>query len=208
VNKAPGKREQNRLERVRALREAGLRLFLERGLSQVTIDEIAREAGTAKGNFYRYFSDKEALVAGILEPMSTAMRGHIDVCRGALEKAVDRDDLNAAYGSLALVVAITATRNLDACRFYLQESRGPATGARAPLVALADEVQDAAIELTRVAVKRGLLEVSDPRISALAVVGSTEVLMLGILDGRLDGVPPTQVAQTMIGMVLDGIRAR
>jgi len=59
-----------------------------------------------------------------------------------------------------------------------------------------------------VAVKRDLLEVSDPRISALAVVGSTEVLMLAILDGRLDGVPPTEVAQTMIGMVLDGIRAR
>jgi len=208
VNKAPGKREQNRLERIRALREAGLRLFLEHGLAQVTIDEIAREAGTAKGNFYRYFSDKEALVASILEPMSEAMRGHIERCRVALQKAKGRDDLNAAYGGLALQVALTAMANLDACRFYLQESRGPATGARAPLVTLAGEVQDAAIELTDVAVERGLLEVSDPRISALAVVGSTEVLMLGILDGRLDGLAPTAVAQTMINMVLDGIRAR
>jgi len=208
VTKAPGKREQNRLERIRALREAGLRLFLDRGLEQVTIDEIAREAGTAKGNFYRYFDDKEALVAGIVGPMASAMRGHIDGCREALEKAKGRDDLNAAYGGLAVLVAMTAMQNLDACRFYLQESRGPSTGSRGPLVELANEVQDAAIELTRVAVDRGLLEVSDPRISALAVVGSTEVLMLGILSGRLDGVPPTTVAQTMIGMVLDGIRAR
>jgi len=207
VKKAPGKREQNRLERVRALREAGLRLFLERGLSQVTIDEIAREAGTAKGNFYRYFSDKEALVTGVLEPMATAMRAHIDLCRENLQEAKGRDDLNAAYGSLALRVAMTAMENLDACRFYLQESRGPATGARAPLVTLSDEVQNAATELTRVAVERGLLEVSDPRISALAVVGATELLMLGILDGRLEGLPPTEVAQTMISMVLDGIRA-
>ena len=208
MKKAPGKREQNRLERVRALREAGLRLFLERGLSQVTIDEIARAAGTAKGNFYRYFSDKEALVAGILEPLATAMREHIDTCRESLEEARGRDDLNGAYGALALKVALTAMQNLDACRFYLQESRGPATGARAPLVALSDEVQNAATELTQVAVERGLLEVSDPRISALAVVGATEVLMLGILDGRLEGLHPTEVAQTMIGMVLDGIRAR
>lgn len=205
--KALGKREKNRLERIRALREAGLQLFLSRGLAQVTIDEIAREAGTAKGNFYRYFDDKEALVAGVLEPMAEAMRGHISRCREVLGEAVDRDDLNEAYGALALSVAMTAMAHLDVCRFYLQESRGPATGARAPLVALANEVQEAAIELTRVAVDRGLLEVSDPRISALAVVGATEVLMLGILDGRLDGIPPVQVAQTMIAMVLDGIRA-
>ncbi|MFT3756483.1 MAG: helix-turn-helix domain-containing protein [Pseudoxanthomonas sp.] len=44
------------------------KLFLERGLEDVTIDEITREAGVAKGSFYRYFKDKEELVRALLEP--------------------------------------------------------------------------------------------------------------------------------------------
>ena len=36
-------------------------LFLERGIETVTIDEITREAGVAKGSFYRYFDDKKQI---------------------------------------------------------------------------------------------------------------------------------------------------
>ena len=35
----------------------------------VTIDEVAREAGMAKGNFYRYFRDKADLVEAVIEPV-------------------------------------------------------------------------------------------------------------------------------------------
>ena len=55
--KAGGKRARNRQQRTDALIEAGLQLFLERGVENVPIDDIAREAGMAKGNFYRYFDD-------------------------------------------------------------------------------------------------------------------------------------------------------
>src|SRR5210317_2345369 len=53
-----GKRDLNRRQRVQDLIDAGLSLFLERGIEAVTIDEVARKAGMAKGNFYRYFRDK------------------------------------------------------------------------------------------------------------------------------------------------------
>jgi len=56
-----GKRDQNRRERTAGLVSAGLQQFLERGIETVTIDEITREAGVAKGSFYRYFDDKKQL---------------------------------------------------------------------------------------------------------------------------------------------------
>ncbi|MFA9471265.1 MAG: helix-turn-helix domain-containing protein, partial [Deltaproteobacteria bacterium] len=66
-----GKRDINRRKRVQDLIEAGLSLFLERGIEAVTIDEVAREAGMAKGNFYRYFRDKADLVEAVIEPVAS-----------------------------------------------------------------------------------------------------------------------------------------
>ena len=44
-----------------------MRAFLERGIESVSIDDITREAGVAKGSFYRYFADKDALVGAVIE---------------------------------------------------------------------------------------------------------------------------------------------
>src|SRR5215207_8298896 len=43
--------------------DAALRRFLHRGLMNTTMQHIARDAGVAVGTLYRYFQDKEALVA-------------------------------------------------------------------------------------------------------------------------------------------------
>jgi AcrR family transcriptional regulator len=44
---------------------AGLRVFRARGVGGATVAAIAAEAGTAKGNVYRYFDSKEALLAAL-----------------------------------------------------------------------------------------------------------------------------------------------
>lgn len=45
-----------------AIFESALALFKEKGFDAVTIDEIARRAGTAKGTFYTYFSTKSEII--------------------------------------------------------------------------------------------------------------------------------------------------
>jgi AcrR family transcriptional regulator len=42
-------------------------LFLEKGYSNLTISEIAKNAGVAKGSIYKYFESKEDIVFGIIE---------------------------------------------------------------------------------------------------------------------------------------------
>jgi AcrR family transcriptional regulator len=195
-----GKRDRNRRARIEALASAGLRLFLDRGVDAVTIDDIAKEAGTAKGNFYRYFTDKSDLVEGILEPLETRIREAMDRCEEALEQASDDASLFRAY-----LIPVTL-EHPDVVRLYLQESRAPvAAGARAPIRALADEIRARAIDLTEFAVDHGLLRIPDPRVSALAVIGAVEQLAFTVLSGQLD-LPADRIAGTLISLVLSGIR--
>ncbi len=201
-----GKRDLNRRKRRAQLREAGLRLFLAHGVERVTIDDIAKDAGTAKGNFYRYFDDKADLIAGIIEPTKQVLLDAIDRCEVALEDAHDEPTLFAAYQTLAISLAPLAFGERDVIRLYLQESRAPEVGSSAPIRVLANEIRRRAIELTAFAVDKGLLEIRDPRISALAVIGATEQLSWSLLNDELDA-SPAEIGRTLISLVLSGIQS-
>jgi AcrR family transcriptional regulator len=50
----------------------GKELFWRYGIKRVTIEEICEEAGVAKMTFYKYFSNKNALVKSVLEEYMAA----------------------------------------------------------------------------------------------------------------------------------------
>jgi AcrR family transcriptional regulator len=47
--------------------EAARRLFAARGVTEVTMDDVAAAAGVGKGTLYRRFGDKSGLVAALLD---------------------------------------------------------------------------------------------------------------------------------------------
>lgn len=189
------------------LGQTALSLFLARGIEVVTIDDICGAAEVAKGSFYRYFQDKEALVEALVTPVEAAVHEALDGCEARLREARDEASLNAAYQGLALALLPVALGHLDVFRLYLQERSAPPVGARAPLAAFARTIDEGSVRLTQVAVERGLLVVSDPRISAYAVVGAIERLAQAVLGGALDA-SPIDILTTLIRLVLDGVRAR
>ncbi|MGB8331376.1 MAG: helix-turn-helix domain-containing protein [Polyangiales bacterium] len=200
-----GKRDINRRKRVQDLVEAGLSLFLERGIEAVTIDEVAREAGMAKGNFYRYFRDKADLVEAVIEPVATATREAIQRCDVELRKANGRKDAVAAYGQLGNSLIGALAMHPDAMCLYLQERRAPATTARQAISDLADEVDGRAMTLSQIAVDRKLVTVADPRVSALAVLGAVEALALASVRKQVE-IDPIETTRSLISIVLDGLR--
>jgi AcrR family transcriptional regulator len=202
-----GKRDQNRRERTASLLNAGLQQFLARGIETVTIDEITREAGVAKGSFYRYFDDKENLVAVIMSPFARQVREAMKACHDALSIAKTDSDVTAAYVALGAHIAIATSSMQDVVRLYLQEHRAPSVGARACIGQLSREISDSAVALSEVAVEHGLLDVQDPRVSATAVVGAVEALGLLYLDGRIE-LSPADLGAMLVQIVLDGIRKR
>jgi len=61
-NEEVGRKEQKR----RLIMQAVLKIFKRKGYSPTALDEIAQEAGIAKGTLYLYFKDKEDLISSTL----------------------------------------------------------------------------------------------------------------------------------------------
>jgi AcrR family transcriptional regulator len=69
-----GEKADRRITRTRlALLEAAQRLFAERSIDGVSIDDIAKEADVAKGSLYNHFESKEALA----DELFMMVRGHV-----------------------------------------------------------------------------------------------------------------------------------
>jgi AcrR family transcriptional regulator len=196
-----GKRDLNRRKRVQDLVDAGLLLFLERGIEAVTIDEVAREAGMAKGNFYRYFRDKADLVEAVIEPVVSTTRDAIQECDANLREANGRDDAVAAYGQLGNKLIGALAMYPDAMCLYLQERRAPATTARQAISDLATELDERAMTLSQVAVDRDLVVVSDPRVSAVAVLGAVEALALASVRNQVK-INPVETTKSLLRQLL------
>jgi len=54
-------------ERVRVILAAALDLFRERGVEEITTNEIAEHAGIPIGSLYRYFPNKDAIITALTE---------------------------------------------------------------------------------------------------------------------------------------------
>ena len=200
-----GKRDINRRKRVQDLIDAGLSLFLERGIEAVTIDEVAREAGMAKGNFYRYFRDKADLVEAVIEPVASTTREAVQACNARLREADGRVDAVAAYEELGNRLIGALAMHPDAMCLYLQERRAPATTARQAISDLATDLDDRAMALSQVAADRQLVAISDPQVSAIAVLGAVEALALASVRNQVQ-MDPIETTKSLISIVLEGLQ--
>ena len=201
-----GVRDATRRQRTAALATSALRLFLDRGVETVTIDEIASKAGIAKGSFYTYFRDKADVVDALFAPVAATVREAMTRCEEALRAASDADTLTAAYQTLAVTLGATLWEHQGVALLYLQESRAPAVGARRPVALLAKEIRERAVALTLTAQAHGLLHPLDARVTATAVVGAVESLLHHVLSGG-DLGDPAEATRALIALILHGVAA-
>lgn len=199
-----GKRDRNRQERTRALIDAGLSLFLERGIDSVTVDDIAKQAGTAKGNFYRYVEDKRDLVDAILAPVRDDVFAALGECDRETDAAREVSQLTAAYLKLAMRLLAAYESHPDVVRLYLQEARAPGGDARAPLADFERRLTEETVALTVRAHEHGLLRKIPPLVSALAVIGAVERLLLAHLRDQALG-DQAETVSSLVRMVMEGI---
>lgn len=200
-----GVRDTNRQKKAAAIRDAALRLFLERGIDAVSVDDIMKRAGMAKGGFYRYFSTQTALVDELISPLRSLMVGALEACSVDLRTASTRDAQFAAYRKVGDTVATLLMEYPGEVRLYLQECRAPANGPRVPIVELSRSVQTYAISLTETAQAHHILKPIPVPVSALTVVGASEQLLLAVLQERDIG-NPLEVPEALTTLILDGLR--
>lgn len=78
VSDAPPRARLQVDERRAQLLELGLRLFSERAYDEVSIDDIAREAGVSKGLLYHYFGGKRAFYVACVAHAAEALLDRIE----------------------------------------------------------------------------------------------------------------------------------
>ena len=200
-----GARDRNRKKKLELIQNAGLELFLESGVAAVTIDQIVSRAGIAKGSFYRYADSKRGLVEQLIAPVAEGMPGAFARCRAGLEEA-ERATLPMVYMRLAADLTQVVRDHPDNTRLYLQECRTPpGDEAHEPIAALAAEIRSGTIELTVVAIERGLLQPGPAWLSATAVIGAAEELLLGYFRGDYSADNPEEIQAALVSMVLRGL---
>ncbi len=203
--KPGGKREQNRREKTARIATAALKLFLKQGIEGATIEEITRDAGIAKGSFYRYFDSRAHVVEHLMAPLRQTMEHASATCRDELSSAAGTNEIRAAYGGLAAAMAGLLLTHPDSLLLYLQESRSPRTGDGASVRGLSESVASDAISMTRLAQQLDLVKPLPPAVSALTVVGASERLLHASLTGEID-LDSVTAAGALVELVLHGVR--
>ncbi len=65
----PGLRERKRQETLRRITDAGICLFIEKGIDATTLDEIAAMAGISRRTFFHYFKSKDDILLSLQKGM-------------------------------------------------------------------------------------------------------------------------------------------
>jgi AcrR family transcriptional regulator len=89
VGESQGKIKENAVSSATAgtdrrsrLIETAIRLFSERPYEEVSVEDIAADAGVATGLLYYHFTDKQGLYAAGLELLAQQLKEHIDAAGG------------------------------------------------------------------------------------------------------------------------------
>ncbi|MBU2362731.1 MAG: TetR/AcrR family transcriptional regulator [Alphaproteobacteria bacterium] len=158
-----------RAERTRAaLIGAGRRLYSERPVDAVTVDDIVHAASVGKGSFYNHFSDREALVRAISSEI-----------RGQVETAVTR--ANAGVEDPARRMARAVCTYL---RFALDgaESAGVLVRIHSGHTSLAAPLNRGLVEDIEAGLAGGRFAVATVEAGVLYVLGVTQLALVRVVQ--------------------------
>jgi AcrR family transcriptional regulator len=93
-----------RAQREKAILAAAAALFDAGGLEGVTLNEVARRAGVAKSNLYRYFESREAILLALLNEDQAAAVSALEEGLARLTGAVDARAVARVFVEVAVAL--------------------------------------------------------------------------------------------------------
>jgi TetR/AcrR family fatty acid metabolism transcriptional regulator len=184
----------DRAERREQILRAAVRVFARKGFAASRVEDVAAEAGIAKGSVYLYFDSRDALLAGIFE----SYRARSDAVLATLG---DGPALERLTHLVAGVVEMLAEHR-DQARVLLD------LWASAPpldMAAVYRQHRDAIAELLNQARTEGTLRPTVSEHHATLVVGAIEGCLLQWLAD--DQVPLAELVAPIVELTVEGIRA-
>ena len=74
-----GVRETNKTKNRRLILEAGIKVFIDKGVAETTVRDIIRSTGLASGTFYNYFKSKEDVLVAIFDDFAKEIGKNIRI---------------------------------------------------------------------------------------------------------------------------------
>ena len=190
--------------RVQSIQDATMRVIARKGMAAATMQEIATEAGVAKGTIYLYFRDRDELVEKTFERAMTQLMAQIDE---ALERDIPFAEKLRAVIS-AQIGFFSANREFVRLYLSLRMPEGTADRQRRHKGHCQPQYRERVEKLAAVlrqAIERGEIRTTDPyRLALFIIEGSTAIVL-----ERLNEQPsPAEEAdvELIVGIVLNGVR--
>jgi AcrR family transcriptional regulator len=174
-----------------ALIQAGLKLFAERPIDAVPIDDIVAAAGVAKGSFFNHFDDKPRFANAI----ATEIRHDIEA-RVAKANCATIDPLERLTGGMVVVVDFALSQRERA--IVMLRGAAFSTAKDHPLNAGLRNDIDACVA-------GGLFNHEARNTGLLLWLGAGQMLMASVIKQRLSRVEAAECMREMIVMALLGL---
>jgi len=192
--------------RIQSIQDAAMRVIARKGMAAATMQDIAEEAGVAKGTIYLYFRDRDELVEKTFDSAITGLRKRIDEAWAGQTEFADK--------LRALIAAKFAffREHREFFRLYMslrlpegnpQQQRRQKRTCQPQYLTRIDQFAASLSE----AMERGDIRRMDPRRLALFIIeGSNALVIERVME---DAPPPEQEDVELIAsVILDGISTR
>jgi AcrR family transcriptional regulator len=167
------------------------RLFRERGIKSVSVDDIVQAAGIAKGTFYLYFRTKDDLLARMAEAVIDRMVEAVEAAGTQGDNPID-----------SFVAAVAAMRVVDRQEQYLADALNhPENTALHELanMALVSKVGPVLAEVVERGRTAGVFDLEDS-LSTMQFLLAGQSALLG--GGRFSWSPEEQVARLQATLII------
>ncbi|MFE2294960.1 TetR/AcrR family transcriptional regulator [Streptomyces sp. NPDC059452] len=196
-----GKRVDSAARREMILR-AAVRVFARQGFAATRVDDIAGEAGVAKGSVYLYFDSRDALLAAAFETYAAQSQAVVQQARTGAGDGLER--LASLVRSVVDMVAAEPELARILIDLWAAGRQGDASGMDIP--AVYREYRAVVAELLADAEAEGILRAGVGEGHAAVVVGAIEGCVLQwIVDPAL---PVAELAAPIVELCVEGLRRR
>jgi len=181
------------------------RLFGERGTTEVSMDDIAAEAGVARSTVYVYFANRDVLLQACLQSMNEQLKNAIapvvnddatpdERLRALVLGLLERIDENPAFFRLAMATQSTSSAAGSA-----------AVGGALMMIGL--DIMGLLEGAVVAAMEAGAFRADLDRDRAVVLIGQQIYGALSVRAGEPDPVPATQAADEICDFITRGLGA-
>ena len=188
--------------RHRSLLATAFRLFLEKGWDGVSVEEISRQSGVAKGFIYARYTDKAALFVEAIERLMADASGTLHLAEPLPD---DVEEGLHAFGRKLLDIVLTPEALAFHRQFIAEAGRFPEL---ARLFLERNRLRDLMVEVLQVYADRGAIRLDDAPMTAehfaILVVGIPRLKAL--LVGREPREEEERRLRAAVRLFLEGVR--